>query len=124
MFGQIGPDPGWALRLVELFELPSDDPDLKAVVSGLTVARAAAMGRGPVREDIEVALSLCGYDTGAPEYLQERRERWLAAAPHDTRPGQTAVRDVDPDLLTNTPDQIRYVLNHAGLARSESNSGR
>ncbi|MGF1618716.1 MAG: hypothetical protein ACFCU2_13070 [Acidimicrobiia bacterium] len=110
MFGHIGPDHGYALRLISGFELPDDDPDLRAVVAGLAQARAAALGRAAVNEDIEVALMLCGYWPESPPSLVERRERWLAAAPHDRRPGQTAVADVDDADLILKPDQLRAVL--------------
>lgn len=106
-FGGTGPDPGWGLRLVREAELPDDDPNLGSVVSGLVLARAAASGRAPVPEDIEAALALCGYGEDAPDELIERRRRWLAAAPHDKRPGATAVSEVDRELIVNKPEQIR-----------------
>ena len=39
---------------------------LHAVVAGLTLTRAAALGRAPIPEDIEVALLLLGY--GDPRF--------------------------------------------------------
>lgn len=110
MFGHIGPDHGYALRLISGYELPDDDPDLRSVVTGLTQARAAALGRAAIREDIEVALMLCGYWEESPPALIERRQRWLAAAPHDKRPGETAVAEVDDADLILPPDQLRAVL--------------
>lgn len=110
MFGHIGPDHGYALRLISGYELPDDDPDLRSVVAGLTQARAALLGRAPISEDIEVALMLCGYWQESPPSLVERRKRWLAAAPHDQRPGQTAVAEVDDADLILKPDQLRAVL--------------
>ncbi len=107
-FGHAGPDPGWALRLVAQADLPSDDPRLKSVLTGLVMARASASGRAPVPEDIEVALFLCGYgETPKPELI-ERREKWLAAVPHEKRPGEAAVADVDRELIVNKMEQIRY----------------
>lgn len=121
LFGNTGPDPGWALRLLSEFDLISDDPNLKSIVTGLTMARAAILGRASVLGDIEVALILCGQDANAPQWVLDRRERWLAAAPHDKRPGETAVAEVDRDLLIRAPDEIRYVLNHPGqVSKSES----
>jgi hypothetical protein len=112
LFGSTGPDPGWAWRIVGEFDLPSNDPDLRSVVVALTMARAAAAGRAAISEDVEVALALCGYWESAPEYVLERRERWLAAVPHEPRPGQTAVADVSRDVIVKQPEQIRYVLTH------------
>jgi hypothetical protein len=109
-FGHAGPDPGWALKLVANADLPDDDDALRDVLTGLVLARAAASGRAPVPEDIEAALVLCGFDPDAPPELVERRKRWLAAAAHDTRPGATAVSEVDRNLIVNKPEQIRYAL--------------
>ena len=109
-FGVTTPDGGWGLRLVDQVDLPDDDPDLKAVIAALAIARAGALGRGPVREDIEVALALTGYGYEAPVEVTDRRERWTDAVPHEVRPGQTAVEEVDRDLLVSKPDQVRRTL--------------
>ncbi|REK20631.1 MAG: hypothetical protein DWQ40_05195 [Actinobacteria bacterium] len=111
-FGHIGPDHGWAQRVVDAVELPDPDPDLRDVVVGLTQARAASFGRAPVREDVEVALILCGYGDNPPPDRIERRALWLAAAPHDKRPGQTAVQDVNPEYLRMKPAELRYALKN------------
>ena len=113
-FGQFTPDGGWALRLVNAAELPDDDPDLKAVLAALTMARAGVRGRAPANEDLEVALALCGYGYDAPPGIIERRERWLAAVPHEGRPGQTAVGEIDRELIVHKPDQVRRALSPAG----------
>lgn len=109
-FGVTGPDPGWALRILSQTDLPDDDPRLRKVVTGLMLARSSVLGRAPVKEDIEVALILCGYFDGAPKKLVERRRRWLAAVPHETRPGETAVAEIDRSELVNRPEQIEYLL--------------
>ena len=111
-FGHAGPDAGWGLRLLREADLPSNDPRLAGVVEGLMMARAARLGRAPVPEDIEVALILCGYGFPAPPPVIERRKRWLEAVPHESRPGSTAVAEVDSDLLANKPEQVRWALGH------------
>lgn len=113
-FGMVGPDPGWATKLVRSAELPDDDPALEAVVIALVMARAAALGRAAVPEDIEAALMVCGYYDDAPPEILERRRRWLAAVPHDARPGQTAVAGVDRVLLTDKPERIRWAHRLTG----------
>lgn len=115
-FGTPGPDAGWGLRLLAMAVLPDDDPRLAGVVEGLMMARAARAGRAPVAEDIEVALVLCGYGYEAPDDVLERRDRWLAAVPHESRPGSTAVADVDPDLIVNKPDKVRWALTQKHYA--------
>ncbi len=107
-FGSTGPDPGWAIKLVANAELPDDSANLKDVVIGLVQARAAAFGRAAIPEDIEAALVLCGYVEDPSPELEERRERWLAAVPHDSRPGATAVASLDRSLLVAKPEQIRH----------------
>lgn len=109
-FGTTGPDPGWALRLLSGAKLPDEDPRLRRVVNGLMLARSAVLGRAPVPEDIEVALVLLGYFEGAPDSVLERRRRWLEAVPHETRPGETAVAEIDRSILVNKPAEIEYLL--------------
>lgn len=109
-FGTTGPDPGYALRLLSKTELPDDDRRLSRVVNGLMLARSSVLGRAPLPEDIEVALILCGYIEDPPKELIERRRRWLEAVPHETRPGETAVAEIDRSVLVNRPEQIEYLL--------------
>ena len=110
IYGTTGPDPGWGLRILSQTTLPSDDGHFREVIAGLMLARAAALGRAPVPEDIEVALALCGYGFNAPAEIQERRERWVEAAAHDRRPGATAVAEVDRDLLVMKPEGVIAAL--------------
>jgi hypothetical protein len=113
-FGTVGPDPGWATKLVRATQLPEDDPALEAVVIALVMARAAALGRAAVPEDIEAALMVCGYYEEAPPKIISRRRRWLDAVPHDPRPGQTAVSEVDRVLLIDKPERIRWAHRLTG----------
>ena len=109
-FGVTGPDPGYALRLLSMTDLPDDDPRLSQVVNRLMLARSSVLGRAPVPEDIEAALVLLGYFDGAPARLVERRKRWLDAVPHEKRPGETAVAEIDRSVLVNRPGEIEYLL--------------
>jgi hypothetical protein len=112
-FGYTGPDQGWAYVIIARTELPDDDPRLRDVLAALMMARAAALGRAPVPQDLEVALVLSGYGEDAPPELKERRERWLEAAAHEPRPGEMAVTDVDLEMMLQGPDQVRSALQHA-----------
>jgi hypothetical protein len=115
-FGATGPDAGWGLKILNHVTLPDSDPRLSKVVTGLTLARAAAMGRAPVPVDIEVALVLCGYGWEAAEHILERRQRWLEAVAHDLRPGATAVAEAERHLLVRKPEEIVYALRHTDRA--------
>lgn len=112
-YGTTGPDPGWGMRLVNQSDLPDDDPDVRKVLSGLVMARAAALGRAPVKEDLEAALILCGYDEDPPVDVVQRRKRWLDASAHEQRPGATAVAEVDKETLMMKPERLRYALRHS-----------
>ncbi|MGH8913023.1 MAG: hypothetical protein ACRDZM_00725 [Acidimicrobiia bacterium] len=114
MFGQPAPDGGWAMRIIGAAKLPDDDPNLELVLGALMVARAAALGRGPTLEDLEVALTLCGYGHDAKPEVIARRDRWIEAVSHEIRPGETAVAEVDVDLIVNKPEQVRWALSHSG----------
>lgn len=110
-FGSAGPDAGWALRLLSDAELPDSDPRLRGVLAGLATVRAAELGRAPIPEDIEVGLVLCGYWSDAPPEIIEQRVRWLAAVPHEQRPGATAAGEVDRALIVNKPEKVRWILS-------------
>jgi len=114
MFGVAAPDGGWAMRIIHSVDLPEQDPDLELVLAALMTARAGALGRGPTREDLEVALILCGYGYDAKPDVIERRDRWTRAVHHDPRPGATAVAEADMELIVNKPEQVRWALSHSG----------
>ena len=118
-FGEAGPDAGWGLRLLATAELPDPDPRLRRLLEGLTMARAAALGRAPIPEDIQAGLALCGYGFEAPPEVIERRNRWLETVPHEHRPGFAAANEVGRDLLMTKPEQIRFALGRqVGAARA------
>lgn len=108
-FGLVGPDAGFALKLLARADVP-DDPGAKEVLAALMTARAALLGRAPIVEDLDVALILCGYGYDAPPEVVARRERWFESAAHETRPGQGALEDLDVELIVNKPEQVRWAL--------------
>ncbi len=113
MFGVPAPDGGWAMRIVNSADLPEEDPAIRLVLAALMTARAGALGRGPTKEDLEVALVLCGYGFEAKPEIVERRQRWRDAVSHDLRPGETAVSEVDLDLIVKLPAEVRWALSHS-----------
>lgn len=113
-FDVTGPDAGYGLLILSRTELPDDDARLREVVEGLVLIRSALLGRAPIMEDIEAALAVCGYGFEPPDEVLERRLRWMAAVPHEKRPGETAVAEVDRELLVRKPAEIAERLRNAG----------
>ena len=109
-FGTPGPDMGWAIKLVRAAELSERTDGLESVLAALMAARASLFGRAPVPEDLEVAKILAGYGEGLPAEFSERRGRWVEATAHERLPGQSAVSDIERDLLELKPDQIKRRL--------------
>ncbi len=109
LFGHPGPDAGWAYRVIRAEGLPEDLPELQEVVAQLMIARASHFGRAPTPEDLEVALAILGYGVDS-DHAVERRRRWLEAAAHEKPPGATALAEVDPELLVESAERVRYAL--------------
>jgi hypothetical protein len=110
-FGTPGPDTGWAKRILREADLPERSDALEAVLATLMAARASRFGRAPVPQDLEVALLILGYGPGLPEELADRRRRWLESAAHERVKGRAVLAEIDRDLLAETPEHVRYVLN-------------
>jgi hypothetical protein len=67
-FGTPGPDTGYALRLIRRRGLelePGIRRDVEAAILAIASARASALGRAPVADDIDVAMDLLGLDDSA-----------------------------------------------------------
>ena len=117
-FGRPGPDTGWGLRMIQAasFDRGRRPRTLEKLLCALVGARASHARRGPVRQDVEAALSLVGlhedYVTsgGLPEQIGKCRERWLDAVSHEPWPGRTALANIPVDLLVDTPARVRTRL--------------
>ena len=87
-FGYPGPDQGYVLRLVRLFEerlhlTAGEQPaDVVAGVVAVALKRASLFGRAPVTEDLRVAFDLFGFLTPEPsdELVARRRELFAGVA--------------------------------------------
>ena len=111
--GRPGPDTGWVLRLLHLAEFDRGErPDeLEQTVANVAAARASLYGRGPVPQDIEVALVLIGLRPHQlPPDLADRlaleRRAWLDRAAHETIKGTAFIASLDPDQLRSTPEEV------------------
>ena len=85
--GYPGPDQGYVLRLVRLFEpqlrLAAGEDPADVIAGGVAVAlkRASLFGRAPVAEDLRVAFDLFGFlTTDVSDELVARRRQLFAGA--------------------------------------------
>ncbi len=89
-FGNPGPDAGYALRLLRGRLLPGGDHhrgDVEAAAASVMAARGSALGRAPVAEDVDVAITLLELDDATAGRLagighdQARLRQLVAAIP-------------------------------------------
>ncbi len=116
MFGDQGPDQGYAHLLAERFEddlrlAPGESgEDALSGCIGVAMARASLFGRAPVKADLELALTLFGYLGGAPDDLITARLEWFKGCAHDYW-AKLAVKSLVPEsTLRLTPSQVRDSL--------------
>jgi hypothetical protein len=115
--GNAGPDQGYALllaeRLADRLRLTdvehADDVLAGAVAIGLR--RASIVGRGPVLQDLELALHLFGYLDGAPEELVEARERLFGGIAHDYWQQRDLADLIPESTLAFSPSALRVIMS-------------
>jgi len=111
-FGTIGPDAGYALKLVaehDLDLLPGEHHhDVAAALAAIATSRAAKAGRAPVADDVTVAMIILGLDTTAPvdAGLLAARPGWIANVGHNDAKLRRIVADVPIDVLALTPVEV------------------
>lgn len=112
-FGLAGPDSGYALKLVgerSLNLLPGEHHhDAAAAVAAIASARAAKVGRAPVKDDVTVGMVVLGLDGEAPvdADLLAGRPGWIANVGHNASKLRAIVADVPEDILAVTPAEVR-----------------
>jgi hypothetical protein len=116
LFGNQGPDQGYALVLAERFHgrllltENEDEHDVVAGCLGVGLARASLFGRAPVIHDLELAFGLWGYLDTAPDDLVAFRKPLFAGASHHYW-DQRAIADLVPEsTLRLTPAEVRRRL--------------
>jgi len=113
MFGSIGPDQGYALRLAEgmvdrLRLAPGEDAeDVVAGCVAVAMKRSALFGRAPVLADLEVAFGAWGYLDTAPAELVARRGPLFAQVSHHYHDRRALVDLVPPETLRLAPADVR-----------------
>jgi len=121
-YGTTGPDPGYALSLIAMRDLPLQpgehrsgvEPALAAIVG----ARASRFGRAPMAEDVDVALLFLGLALEAlPSEVAERlvanRKRMLTGAGHARHKVREMVSPIA--LLSQTPEQVRAAIRQGAF---------
>ena len=113
-FGSQGPDQGYVLTLLPLFEtrlrLADGEVrhDVEAGCVGVALKRASLFGRAPVVYDLEVAFTIWGFLDDQPDgALVALRKPLFQAAAHHYWDQRTIVDLVDDDALRLPPDQVR-----------------
>ena len=117
--GNQGPDQGYILTLAadlkdELVLAPGEHAsDVMTGACAVALRRASMFGRGPMREDLEMALTLYGFLGAADDELVEMR-RELFAEVHHTTVHYFAAREiadrVDADLLKGRLEKARKAV--------------
>jgi hypothetical protein len=105
LLGRPGPNVGYAYTLaarvrdrLHLSPIEHDD-DAIAVIAEIAGKRAALFGRAPVMGDIDVAISLLGYDGVADDAFVELRVRLVHDAAHSYINRRALVDAVPEDML-------------------------
>ena len=118
-YGTTGPDAGYALRLLadrHLETVPGETlHNAKAAVAAVAAARASHVGRAPIRQDIDVAALLLGYDRDGVAQdivsdLDAARPGWIANLGHDAAKERALVASIPLAVLSLHPDEIRTRL--------------
>jgi hypothetical protein len=88
-FGHPGPDQGYVLTLVHLFEgklrvrKGEDEGDVNVGCAAIALKRASQFGRAPIVHDLTASYTLFGFlDEGAPGGLIELRRHAFAGVRH------------------------------------------
>lgn len=112
-FGVVGPDAGYALRLVasrDLKLLPGEHHhDAAAAVAAIATARAAREGRAPVASDVTAGMIVLGLDgsTAVDGAVLAERRGWIANVAHDAGKLRRLVADIAVEVLQLPVDQLR-----------------
>jgi hypothetical protein len=123
-FGTVGPDPGYALRLVRQRDIdtaPGESRHNAEVgIAAIAAARAPYFGRAPTPGDIDVAMTILGYlPDGIPAALVDRlateRPAWMVNLAHDDARTRRLVAAVPVENLAAPLDDLR-----ARMAAGES----
>lgn len=121
LLGSPGPNVGYALKLVhrvaDSMVVAAHEPrdDAVSVTADLAMRRAALRGRAPIPEDVDVAMTLLGYDGSADESFAAWRAGAVSHAGHDY-PARREIVDGPPDEVLTL--EASEAVARAGEARA------
>jgi hypothetical protein len=110
--GRPGPNVGYGYTLAERaheqFRLAPHEEihDAMSVVAEIAMKRAALFGRAPVMADVELAMTLLGYDGSADDAFGTRRAHAVRDAAHNYPLRRALVDSVPDSLLTQGPAEL------------------
>lgn len=110
--GSIGPDQGYAYKLVENFDLHTGDVHRSDAVAGcvaVATKRASLYGRAPVVHDLEIAFTIFGFlDESPDEELQKLRRELFAEVHHGHhyRVRRQLADTVPEEALNQSPEAV------------------
>jgi hypothetical protein len=112
LYGTPGPNIGFAYTLAEHYQEKlrladhEDVHDVIPVIAEVAGSRAALFGRAPVIHDIDVAVTLFGYDGSADPDFARARTLLVHDAGHDYYRRREIVDLVPDDQLRRPPGEI------------------
>ncbi len=112
LLGSPGPNVGYARTLAERakegLQLASGEErhDAVAVVAEIAMKRASLFGRAPVKPDVDMAVTLLGYDGSADAEFAAVRSRLVHDADHHYPVRRGLVDSVPSDVLRCSPGTL------------------
>jgi hypothetical protein len=113
LFGNPGPDSGYALTLAGRFHdritvaAPETVHDAEMIGAQVAMRRGGLFGRAPIATDVEIGLTLFGWLGDAPADLVEWRRLAVAGIGHDYPRRISLVEAIPAPVICQTPEQIR-----------------
>lgn len=117
LFGEPGPDQGYAFRLARGVEarlvLASGEHIDDVIAGGVAVAmrRASQFHRAPVIHDIDLAFTVWGFLGVAPDDLVTFRRQQFEGAAHDYEAQRMVAEAVTEEALRSTAESVRSKLS-------------
>ena len=112
LYGSPGPDPGFALKLIDAagFGPHERRADTREALAAVMIARSSAEGRAPARKDLQAAATLLGMRDAEGEtadaFAAYRRTRFAGFA-HDPEAVKAWEASLPADLVLADLDTIR-----------------